>query len=104
MPDFEMGQRVRVREDLPHDERVLRAGQGRDGGDADSIPQKRLLGKEGTIGLAARIRLGYARGCCVVGAGWQTGPHPTAYYVEFDDGESVLITATWLEPTEAPGE
>lgn len=76
MPDFEMGQRVRVLEE---------------GRDADAQPEKRLLGKEGTIGHAARIRI-------------EQRGRPTAYYVEFDNGETVLIGATWLEPSEAPGE
>ena len=69
-PDFEIGQRVRVREE---------------GGDSDSQPKKRLLGKEGTIPYGAeRPRFGPSR--------------PPAYYVEFDNGETALIGVTWLEP------
>ena len=75
MHDFEMGQPVRDRED---------------GGDFDSQPDKRILGKEGTIGYAARIRLG-------------SGNPPTAYLVESYNGESLAISETWLEPAEAPG-
>lgn len=70
MPEFQMGQRVRVREE---------------GGDADSQPEKRLLGKEGTIGLAAQVPT-------------RRGDPPIAYYVDFDNGESLLINASCLEP------
>ena len=76
MPEFEMGQRVRVREE---------------GGDPRVQPEKRLLGKEGTIGLAAQVAIGLG------------GP-PPAHYVKLDNGESLLISATWLEPSEAPAE
>ncbi len=76
MPEFEMGQRVRVREE---------------GGDPRVQPEQRLLGNEGTVGLAAQVPIG-------------PGGPPTAHYVKLDNGESLLISATWLEPSEAPAE
>jgi len=67
MPEFQPDQPVRVRDE---------------GGDPDSQPEKRLLGKEGTI----------ERGTVSVEAG------ATAYFVGFESGEVRVISGDWLEP------
>ena len=68
MPEFQPGQRVRIRED----------------GRLGSRPEQRWLGKEGTIR--------YGTGRPVEG-----GP-PTIYEVEFDSGEVESYSTDWLEP------
>ena len=67
MPEFQPGQRVRVRVE---------------GGDSGSRPDKKFIGKEGTIQY---------------GTGNPDGPS-TFYIVEFDIGEAFAISADWLEP------
>ena len=70
MPEFQPGQRVRVRDE---------------GGDSSSMPDMRFLGKEGTIQY---------------GTGNLDGGPPTFYFVEFDrsPGQKVMaISADWLE-------
>ena len=72
MPEFQPGQRVRVR---------------KEGGDSDTQPDKSVLGKEGTIQY---------------GTGNLEGGPPTFYFVEFDSGrflDKVMATsADWLAP------
>ena len=69
IPEFEMGQTVRVRQD---------------GGDPRVQPDMALRGKEGTIS-AAPVRNGRAP--------------VMAYFVEFGTGDAHMIGATWLELT-----
>ncbi len=69
MPEFQPGQRVRVRED---------------GGDSSSRPDRRYIGKWGTI----QHRTGNL-----------DGP-PTFYFVEFDAGGVFAISPNWLERLE----
>ena len=71
MPEFEMGQRVRVREE---------------GGAPGLQPDKRFLGKEGTVQYSTGIPL--------------EGDPLTFYSVEFDSGEVELINPRWLESVE----
>ena len=66
-PEFQEGQRVRVREE---------------GGDLFSKPDIRWLGSEGTIQKGTGAPL--------------VGP-PTFYLVEFDRKEVMAISADWLE-------
>ena len=66
MPEFQPGQRVRVREE---------------GGNPTYPPDKSLLGKEATIKYGT--------------ATWEAGP-ANAYWVEFDGGEVFAITGDWL--------
>ncbi len=71
MPDFEMGQRVRVREE---------------GGAPGTQPDMRFLGREGTIQSST---------------GNLEGGPPTFYFVEFDrppPWKVMAISADWLEP------
>ena len=72
MPEFQPGQRVRVRDE---------------GGDSSSMPDMKFLGKEGTIQS---------------GTGNLDGGPPTFYFVEFDRpraGQKVMaISPDWLEP------
>ena len=74
MPEFQPGQRVRVR---------LRGGGGAPG----TQPDMKFLGKEGTIQS---------------GTGNLDGGAPTFYFVEFDRpsvGQKVMaISPDWLEP------
>ena len=67
MPEFRPGQRVRVRED---------------GGSASSMPERKFIGKWGTIQR---------------GTGSLSGPWPF-YFVEFDNGEVFAVSSDWLEP------
>ena len=69
MPEFQPDQRVRVREE---------------GGDLSSRPDRRFLGKEGTIE--------YPQGP------WRA-VSPTFYFVEFGK-EVFAISADWLESAE----
>ncbi len=75
MPEFRPNQRVRVREE---------------GGDLGSKPDRRFLGKEGTI-----RSIQYGAGPLLEGA-------PTFYHVEFDSvkwmDKVMAISADWLEP------
>ena len=68
MPEFQPGQRVRVRDE---------------GGDSSSMPDMRFLGKEGTIQY---------------GTGNLEGGPPTFYFVKFDSTQVMAISADWLEP------
>lgn len=69
MPEFKPDQRVRIREA---------------GGDPDFQPDKRLLGKEGTIQFGT----------------WNVeGRSAAAYFVQLDSGEVLSIGGDWLEPT-----
>ena len=68
MPEFQEGQRVRVRVE---------------GGAPSSQPDLRRLGKEGTIQ--------YGTGTP------EEGDPPGFYFVEFDSGEVFAISADWLE-------
>ena len=68
--EFQPGQRVRVRE----------AGGG------NSPPERRWLGKEGTIR--------YGTVTPVVGV----APMPSIYFVEFHTGDVESFTPDWLEP------
>ena len=70
MPEFQPGQRVRVRDE---------------GGDPDTQPDKSVLGKEGTIRYGHVLPL--------------DGGPPMFYMVEFDIGEVESISPDWLEPT-----
>ncbi len=71
MPEFQPGQRVRVREE---------------GGDEGSMPTKRFLGKQGTIQY---------------GTGNPEGGPPAFYMVEFEGAKSrdntFAISLDWLE-------
>ena len=69
MPEFQPGQRVRVRED---------------GGDPSYPPDKTLLGNEGTIQYGT-------------GEPGGRGRH-FLYFVEFDNNEVRAISGDWLEP------
>ncbi len=71
MPDFEPGQRVRVREN---------------GGASALQPDKRFQGKEGTVQYSTGIPL--------------EGDPLTFYSVELDRGEVELINPRWLESVE----
>ena len=69
-PEFQPGQRVRVREQ---------------GGAPSTRPEQRWLGKEGSIRYdIVRPLVGVA-------------PLPSIYFVEFDSGEVKSFTPDWLE-------
>lgn len=72
MPEFQEGQRVRVRED---------------GGSPATQPASGFLGKEGTVQY---------------GTGNLEGGAPTFYFVEFDSApfldKVMAISPAWLEP------
>ena len=68
MPEFQPGQRVRVCEE---------------GGDLDTQPEQRLLGKEGTIWHAT---------------GSEDSGLTIHYFVELDDDQVEIISPDWLEP------
>ena len=66
MPEFQPGQPIRVREE---------------GGDPYFQPDKRLLGKEGTIEFGT----------------WNVEGRPAAaYFVHLDSGEVLPISGDWL--------
>ncbi len=68
MPEFQPGQRVRVRDD---------------GGDPDTQPDESLLGKHGTIWH---------------GTGSEDSGLTIHYFVELDDEQVEIISPDWLEP------
>ena len=68
MPEFQPGQRVRVRDE---------------GGDPDTQPDKNVLGKEGTIWH---------------GTGSEDSGLTIHYFVELDDEQVEIISPDWLEP------
>ncbi len=73
MSEFQPGQRVRVLEE---------------GGDPSVHPDRKWLGKEGTIQY---------------GTGNREGGPPTFYFVKYDSRHVMAVSTDWLEPRRSCG-